>query len=711
MANEFSKFTYGGTTYDIKDAVARANGVEYISGRVGDTPQDWLGTTIEDSLYEGKTILYRVPRDVPTPNQNIKLNLTYANGTTTGAKYVYRNVSTVEQSPYKASSILLLVYHAGGWRVTHASAMTQDLFRPTRLNGVNDPTLQGVINNTRANHWAFLPASQIIIEQTLDGGTTWTDAGVSDANKTALFSETRPTVYIPLVNGQKSLLAGVRITFTAMKYDVPDGTAETAKYNYWNTDYVTAQERYCNIKDIYFWVGSNTDTIGVKVEVTKPTTTPSWVTLFDSGTTWGMTGWSGNDYISFSQNLFGGGTNQTNQYWNWRITLMTRGVNGGDTLSGTNMTSKQAIYEIRGYGDSVWGSPNSYMMRDHLYSWDYTQNAYFPANVLPAKNNSGQVGSSAFKWSYVYTNNLSETQMVGTLKAKANQYYDANSVGGINMQNSDIYGINGLFMGDASESGAEGINFVRDSTHFDSIFANGGAIYFTPNRPKGTETTPANSQKVARFTTNPTTAQLVMTDGTTGGVVSTATLPTANLPATIPVANLPMDEDLSDESVNPVQNLSVANAIANLAQRIETVNSELSEDISALSAKDSDYDDSITNVTSQVNSLTTNVNGLNNTLSQINPEIARQIQEYTGDVVGYIWTRVVDGVTYVYKGIPNATLQDRQTATQWSVIDNNETVLNVQGGEATATTLNVTESLKLGNYTLTINSNGGWSLT
>ena len=262
---------------------------------------------------------------------------------------------------------------------------TQDLIRPSALRWLNDNTLQTLISTTRANRLAFLPADQIIIEKTTDGGVTWVDAGVSDANKIALFSETRPNIGLPLLNGARSLLCGLRITITAMKYNVPSGTSETDKYNYWTETYVKSTERYCQLKELYFWLNSVNDTIGVKVERATGKAPNNWISIFDDSTFY-MSGSSGCGYLRFGQGRFGGHTSQTTNYWNYRITLMTKGVNGTDTVATTgNTTSSQTIMEIRGYGDTVWTVANQFMANDHLYSKDASQNATFPANVTASK--------------------------------------------------------------------------------------------------------------------------------------------------------------------------------------------------------------------------------------------------------------------------------------------------------------------------------------
>lgn len=116
----------------------------------------------------------------------------------------------------------------------------------------------------------------------------------------------------------------------------------------------------------------------------------------------------------------------------------------------------------------------------------------------------------------------------GVLVAKANQYNDAYD-GALNMNNSDIYGLNSIYTGDSADGAGEGIHFYRDATHVDTLWMNGGDILFVPNRALGTNTSKANSQKVGRFTTNPTTGQMIITDGTTGGMKSSGyTFPAAS---------------------------------------------------------------------------------------------------------------------------------------------------------------------------------------
>ena len=71
--------------------------------------------------------------------------------------------------------------------------------------------------------------------------------------------------------------------------------------------------------------------------------------------------------------------------------------------------------------------------------------------------------------------------MTGVLTLKGNLYTDGYT-GGLNANNSNIYGVNGIYFADTTDSPGEYINFYRDSTHVDSLYASSGKLYFSPNR-------------------------------------------------------------------------------------------------------------------------------------------------------------------------------------------------------------------------------------
>ena len=246
-------------------------------------------------------------------------------------------------------------------------------------NGV-PPLARALIDNCRANKLAFLPADQIIVEKTIDGGKTWTDAGVSDVVKAYTFSGVQyGGIALPQINGKMNTLCGVRVTFTAMKYDVPSGTAETDKYKYWNKNYVKSTERYCCLDYFGFWINSIDNAISVKLELATGDHPEAWWIHYDSGLR--MTGWSGSNIIKTSEYTFGGSTNQTTQPWNYRFTFMTVPPSGKTELSTGYETQQQVIYAIRGYGTRTWTFPNNLMNTDNIYSVGVDKSTTFPATV------------------------------------------------------------------------------------------------------------------------------------------------------------------------------------------------------------------------------------------------------------------------------------------------------------------------------------------
>lgn len=343
----------------------------------GHTFQVNLASTSVSSSFNGT-------QDIHDIGVSGKLGVGYggtgAGSFTAGALLQGNNTSAISVAATKGDAYTPIYINSNGVPTVVTGFYTQKLVRPNQLNGLNDATLQSLVSTTRANRLAFLPADQIIIEKTTDGGTTWVDAGVSDSVKLGLFSEVRSTVSIPLLNGVRNINCGIRITFTAMKYNVPEGTTETQKYNYWNSSYVRSAERYCQLKEFYFWVTSVNDGIKIKAERATGANSTTWQTIYDNDG-WAATGWSGCDYIRFTQGVFGGGTNQTGNYWNYRLTFFTRNSTGGTTLATSSTSSAQSIYEIRGYGDTVWTTANNYMANDHLYKFDANKNATFPAKV------------------------------------------------------------------------------------------------------------------------------------------------------------------------------------------------------------------------------------------------------------------------------------------------------------------------------------------
>lgn len=272
---------------------------------------------------------------------------------------------------------------------------TVNLKKPLCLNSIADPVVTPLIMSARANRLAFLPADQIIIEKTVDGGQTWSDAGVSDNDKMWLFSGTSTRwIYIPRIDGKMSELCGLRVTIATIKYNVPSNTAETEKYNYWNKEHMVDVERYCSLQEFYFWINAINNNVSVKIEGASADTPDVWNTLCDK-LPFNANGWSGSYYCRSTKFRTG-----TYQYGNIRFTFFTKARNG---VLENNVNDVQGIQTIMGYGPDVWTYSNSMMKNDHLYEWDNNKNASFPAQ-LTAKN--------VFATGKVYENGKSITESI-----------------------------------------------------------------------------------------------------------------------------------------------------------------------------------------------------------------------------------------------------------------------------------------------------------
>ena len=87
--------------------------IEYIVGTQSASTGAWTGVTQDTELYEGKRILYYLPFG---GNGNATLELTYPDGTTTGAQNCYYMGTTRLTTHYGAGNVIPLTYVSGkGW--------------------------------------------------------------------------------------------------------------------------------------------------------------------------------------------------------------------------------------------------------------------------------------------------------------------------------------------------------------------------------------------------------------------------------------------------------------------------------------------------------------------------------------------------------------------------------------------------------------------
>jgi hypothetical protein len=108
------------------------------------------------------------------------------------------------------------------------------------------------------------------------------------------------------------------------------------------------------------------------------------------------------------------------------------------------------------------------------------------SGTLPVANVSGTLpiskgGTGATTAAAAVTNIINGRKIVPQCIDVTGSRYWIDDVYGINMQNSDIIGINGLYFLDAVDSQGEGINFYRSSTTWDRLYSYSGTLYYAPN--------------------------------------------------------------------------------------------------------------------------------------------------------------------------------------------------------------------------------------
>ncbi len=232
-----------------------------------------------------------------------------------------------------------------------------------------------------ANRLAGFKAAGTTIEYSTDGGTTWTDYGLSDANKIALFT-TSATVNLAGPSAKAGSTTAnnmLRITLDAI-----NGGVYSQLWK-WQIYLSTTGSTSCKVKIESYDYNSST----------------SWHEIIAAAY---LSGWPGWNVLNFSlpgSGSFGGNNNNTHQR---KIRLTFSNASCSTTYAGLQ------IYKIYAYGGVGWAAPSILAANGVPYSYDSALNVTFPAKVTASSfsgpltgnvtgNCSGTAGSVA--WSGV----------------------------------------------------------------------------------------------------------------------------------------------------------------------------------------------------------------------------------------------------------------------------------------------------------------------
>lgn len=284
-----------------------------------------------------------------------------------------------------------------------------------------------------ANRFAFLKPAGTTFQYSRNSGSTWSDYGLNDTQKSSFFD------------------AGVQQTLRA-----GGASAGSASYQLRVIVSTSAARVYTDINKFvinFSTEGCNGTT--VTIEKALESTPDSWVTVASNVPLSGWSGWNVVNVPTFRTY----GNSPGVQYGRIRFTFKCVSVGSGN--------STFAVFCIMAYGGVGWTTPSYMAATGHLYKYDGSQNAYFPGYVR-LNNDGHNVGTTwnngAGQLGIALVNNANQTPLL-----VAHRY------GAV----SDITGANRLFALELLNNGAEMHFAFGGSTRFSMtsagmFFANGG---------------------------------------------------------------------------------------------------------------------------------------------------------------------------------------------------------------------------------------------
>lgn len=221
------------------------------------------------------------------------------------------------------------------------------------------PIDAAMIGQLGANRFAFLKAAGLTIEYSTDGGSSWTDYGATNTQKTGLFGYGQ-SFYLGkhTAAGSSTLNDQLRVTIAT-----------------------SAAGLYTTLNKIAIYMSTSGNTVQVKIERALESTPTTYTTHLD----WtGISGWSGWNILNIT-GLTTYGNAPASQNGRVRFTFKQTAV--------TTTYSAASISQIMGFGGVGWSVPSNMARDGHLYKYDNDQNATFPAKVTATSFSGNLTGN------------------------------------------------------------------------------------------------------------------------------------------------------------------------------------------------------------------------------------------------------------------------------------------------------------------------------
>lgn len=258
--------------------------------------------------------------------------------------------------------------------------------------GAVDTITRSFVDKSRANRTFGLPAEQIKIEYSRDGGTTWTAITDRDTDKKKLFSENLSSQFYlgnTTSTTDKSVNDQLRVTIS---------TGENL---------TVASERYTRIDSLYVYISTNGNTCVCDLERATGQAPDNFIEVFSNKP---MNGWSGPNIYYFGNFGWGGSSSQLGNTRFLRITFRQTAIKDN--------YSNMCVQDIRFYGDTAYTSSNNMMKNDHMYSWDENFNVTFPARVT-AGELAGTLANNIVKTASIADKSVTTAKLADTAVTEA----------------------------------------------------------------------------------------------------------------------------------------------------------------------------------------------------------------------------------------------------------------------------------------------------
>lgn len=298
------------------------------------------------------------------------------------------------------------------------------------------PSDMGCIDEFGHNKLAFLPASCIKVEYTVDGGSTWVDYGLTDEQKVQLVTSQDIGVYI----GKATVSAknGTLTNDNCQNYQarITICTRDSNK----NPVLHTASKKWL--------INYNTNGANGTKCLIEQKTIDNYNNDIDTWSTVGtytITGWSGWNSIVSRSSSFGGSPTQTSQIAAIRFTTYITSVN-------TEYNCCSSFLGIRLIGSTNWTVPSEMAKSGRIYTFDSYKNVTFPAKVTATSFN-GKATSAENADNANTVNNLTvKTAVPENAKFTDTTYSDATqTVHGL-MSTTDKKKLDGIATGATANS-------------------------------------------------------------------------------------------------------------------------------------------------------------------------------------------------------------------------------------------------------------------